>query len=1329
MPTKKENPLSFSISIVLLFALVTIFGAGGLIYYLSKQYEQESCDRYNDRQYEYVKSTAYDLTVLLRSIKKDLEYVATIPDVQQTKGEQILPHLIACFDRFDGGVSDVARIDVDGNIIASYKTELRAVGESVITHPSTFQTLHTKAVSLAGPYDSLMGTKVVSIDIPVFQKDANGQSIFNGTLSCSIDLASWSKTYMAPYDLTLGGYTCIINQDYQIVGHSNQDLLGAFWHNISQAHILNAKALNIKDFHDKPFLAQALASSGGKIEAQLDSFGTETQLIVYAPVHFGTTQWIVLSNASRQAVLQPFQYRMRQVWLVGSCFLGLFVFVALYTLTAEQQKFSVERELRYSLQQSEKRYRLLIERSHDAILLTSSDGFIKLVNKRFTEMIGKSEEELLGKNICEYILPDQRLMMEEQWESRERGISASYEIELINSKHESIIVIYSESPVFNRKNEHIGNLAILTDITNKKQAEEAIKRQNRELYAINSIAETVSKSLVLEEIFSATVQKVCETVSTEICMVFAIDEKIQQLILRASYGVSPGFASIPEVKSIPLYQGYSGKAVKTKSLVVVNNLSAPNDNLATRPGLAAIQAEGIVSAVFIPINGQETCYGLIACGNRNIRNFTDNDIRLLTTIGQTIGMAVEKALLYQNARRRFMRLETIYRVGDRLNALLELDQLLPSVVKLIHETFSYYNVNVFLYDKSTEELIFTAGYGGFQLPEPIGVHMSLSQGIVGRCFQKCLPQLVNDVTKDPDYMFVDNLAETKAELSVPLLVRGVAIGVLDVQGSHINAFDEEDTLTLQTLAEQIAISVENAQLYEKIKHSLDEVRKSQAFFAKIVLESPLATFIINETGTCILMNSTAILLIGSNVSDAVGEYNLLTDAPFAGTEVANRLHMALAGQVTRFTVDLPTTNTNIVKPGYEVLSLRATLFPLMDDNNRVANVVAKFEDLTEKKQLEEALQHAQKMESIGTLAGGIAHDFNNILGGVLGYTSFIKTKMDKGDPIYRYINIIESSARRAADLTQQLLAFARGGKYQVETLNLNRIINEAVDLIARSISKNIVITMDLSPEVPVIEGDSNQIVQTIVNMCINARDALPNGGEINISTRIKNLADALLYRYPNAQQGTYVLLKVRDNGIGMSEETQKRIFEPFFTTKKDQNGTGLGLAMVYGIVQNHGGYIDVSSEIGKGTTFYIYLPFSNKVLNEVETVQTEPESGNETILVAEDEYMMRELLVEMLDSGGYKVITAPNGHQAIDIYQEQGHQIDLVILDMMMPGINGQETFRQLKKINPAVKVLLSSGYSEDVQEISNERGLGFIQKPYGVNELLDKVRSVIDSQ
>ena len=396
----------------------------------------------------------------------------------------------------------------------------------------------------------------------------------------------------------------------------------------------------------------------------------------------------------------------------------------------------------------------------------------------------------------------------------------------------------------------------------------------------------------------------------------------------------------------------------------------------------------------------------------------------------------------------------------------------------------------------------------------------------------------------------------------------------------------------------------------------------------------------------------------------------------------------------------------------------------------VVELICVARDITEQKELQQQLFQSQKMESIGTLAGGIAHDFNNILGGILGYASLMKAKMTKGHSFYNYVDTIETGSMRAAQLTDQLLAFARGGKYDIRPVDLNKIIDETLKIINRTFDKSIEVEMQLHDQLPTVEADAGQIQQVIMNLCINAGDAMPGGGKLTIQTEIETLDNGYVKTHMGAKAGEHAVLSVTDTGIGMDSKTSQRIFEPFFSTKGEGKGTGLGLAMVYGVVKNHGGYVDVYSEPGLGTTFKIYLPLSGKPESEASSEAEHELDGNELVLVVDDEEPIRALAKEMLESYGYRVILAEDGERGIEMFEENSGEIGLVILDMVMPNMGGRETFLKMKKINPKVKALLSTGYSQSgkAQEILDNGVLGFIQKPYQLRALLSKVRSVLDS-
>ena len=383
----------------------------------------------------------------------------------------------------------------------------------------------------------------------------------------------------------------------------------------------------------------------------------------------------------------------------------------------------------------------------------------------------------------------------------------------------------------------------------------------------------------------------------------------------------------------------------------------------------------------------------------------------------------------------------------------------------------------------------------------------------------------------------------------------------------------------------------------------------------------------------------------------------------------------------------------------------------------------------EKRKLEIQVLQGQKMESIGTLAGGIAHDFNNILMGIQGNASLMALKTDPAHPNYLKIKNIETYVESGTELTRQLLGFARRGKYHAIATDVNHVIDKSATMFGRT-KKEIRLQMDLKPGIWTVEVDRGQIEQALLNLYVNAWQAMPQGGDLHLKTENVILdADFVNNKPYKVEAGDYIKISVTDTGIGIDKETQERIFEPFFTTKEMGRGTGLGLASVYGVIKSHGGYINVYSETDQGTTFTIYLPASRKKIQK-EIAKTVPTiaMGTGTILLIDDEEMIIKVGEELLQELGYDVLAARSGQEAIELYEKNAHKIDLVIMDMIMPGMGGGETFDRLKRINRDIKVLLSSGYSINGQASKIlERGCdGFIQKPFNLSQLSDKIRGII---
>ena len=390
-------------------------------------------------------------------------------------------------------------------------------------------------------------------------------------------------------------------------------------------------------------------------------------------------------------------------------------------------------------------------------------------------------------------------------------------------------------------------------------------------------------------------------------------------------------------------------------------------------------------------------------------------------------------------------------------------------------------------------------------------------------------------------------------------------------------------------------------------------------------------------------------------------------------------------------------------------------------------ILSIFVDLTDRKRLEVKLQQAQKLEAIGTLAGGIAHDFNNLLMGIQGIVSLMVMDIDSNHPHYERLQKIEKQIKSGARLTSHLLGYARKGKYEVKSVDLNQLLKEASETFGRT-RKEIIIHPELSEGLFAIEADPGQIEQVLLNLFVNAADAMPGGGNLNLTTMNithKDMTGKLYHPKP----GDYVLITVADTGIGMDKETMECVFDPFFTTKEMGRGTGLGLASAYGIIKGHGGYIDVDSKKGQGSTFSIYLPASERRAQEAVKTVERLTKGTGTVLLVDDEEVIIEVGKELLETMGYRVLIAKDGEEAIAIYKKHLDDIDIVVLDMVMPNMGGGEAYDRMKEINPDIKVLLSSGFSIDgeASEILARGCSGFIQKPFTMKELSGRVSKILE--
>ena len=427
----------------------------------------------------------------------------------------------------------------------------------------------------------------------------------------------------------------------------------------------------------------------------------------------------------------------------------------------------------------------------------------------------------------------------------------------------------------------------------------------------------------------------------------------------------------------------------------------------------------------------------------------------------------------------------------------------------------------------------------------------------------------------------------------------------------------------------------------------------------------------------------------------------------------------------------PETNYKNVRKDGSRRDVSVSISLIKDADGQPRGFRGIIRDITERKRLQEQLYQASKMEALGTLAGGIAHDFNNLLQIVQGYTDLLLLRKNKEDPDYDKIRAMRGAAQRGRDLIQQILAFSRKVETKPRPVDLNNELRQTERLLRRTIEKMISIEMDLADNLWPISADPIHIEQILLNLAVNAKHAMPQGGRLMIETKNIKLDEEYCRIHLKTRPGRYVLLMVSDTGHGMNKEVLERIFEPFFTTKETGEGTGLGLAMVFGLVKSHDGHISCYSEPGVGTTFKIYFPaIDTEWERSAETTQEMPAFGSETLLIVDDEESIRELTKEILSEVGYNVFTAASGREAIDVYSKGEEAISLVILDLIMPEMDGKACLEELLKINPDVKILLASGYSANgpARQAVASGAKGLINKPYDIRQLLQMVREVLDA-
>lgn len=594
-------------------------------------------------------------------------------------------------------------------------------------------------------------------------------------------------------------------------------------------------------------------------------------------------------------------------------------------------------------------------------------------------------------------------------------------------------------------------------------------------------------------------------------------------------------------------------------------------------------------------------------------------------------------------------------------------------------------------------------------------------GLPGRVWSSKKSAWVIDVTKDSNFPRAPYAMEAglKAGMAIPVLAGEKVVAVLDFFVQEPKEEDRRLVELVSTVAAYLGI------LFQR-KRAEEILKKNEEKYRTLISNIPDVAWTADSKGNTVFISSNVERVYGyppdEIYKDPIGLWFGRINPDDA--RMVKELFELLFSENKKFDVEYRIQR----KDGEWIWLHDRSVSTYKKDGTTYADGI--FSDITEYKKLEAQLRHSQKLEAIGRLVGGIAHDFNNMLTSIIGFAGILQMKMDKDDPLIVEVEQIMESAERGANLTRNLLVFGRKQAINPEPVDLFEITKKVDRLLSRLLGENIEIRILSRDEELTVMADSVQIEQALINLATNARDAMPDGGVLTIETSRERLDEEFIKTHGYGKPGRFAMITVSDTGTGMDEKTRERIFEPFFTTKDMGKGTGLGLAIVYGIVKQHNGYINVYSEVGKGTTFRIYLPLVKAEVPEAKTAKPlPPVVGTETVLVAEDDTSVRSLSKKLLESFGYKVIEAVDGEDAVNKFRENKDKIQFLLLDVMMPKKNGKEAYDEIKNISPDIKTLFMSGYTSDAVMTRGivEAGLNFVSKPISPTDFLKKVREVLD--
>ncbi len=1004
------------------------------------------------------------------------------------------------------------------------------------------------------------------------------------------------------------------------------------------------------------------------------------------------------------------------------------------------------------LRESEALYRTALENTNDGISIIQDQKYV-YVNKRLMHTIGRPEENLVGQPVGIFVHPDDRKILRDNYEARRQGLALphlNYDLRIIKPDQSIGYVNVSAVSIIYQGNPAV--LAFLTDITEKKKTENTL-RESEALY--RTALETTSDgvSIVQDGRYAYINQKFLNTLRIPHenpigKPIGALVHRDDQEMLQESYR--------KRLRGEPTSGSHDLRVIRPdRSMIYINSVSVDIIYQGNPAVLSFIRDVTEKKRAEETLRESEALYRTALESTNDGITITDirtgtylyANQRLMNTLGRPDETIVGQPMdLYTHPEdvglgRKLYEIRKKNKIGSSyfesrgvksdgsivmlaVTATEVIYQGKPAVISFITDISERKRAEEAL--RESEELYRTAVektndgitiiqdgkyvYANQNLLKTIGREQS---GIIG------LPVGIYTHPDDEERVKSYYEARRRGEPAPS----NYDVRVLKPDGSVVVNNISAVGIIYKGRPATIAFILDVTDR----KRAEEALRQSEERYRTIIENIDDDYFETDLKGNITFINKS-FSWSGHSREEMIG----LKHDRFSTPEMAAKAK-AVFSQIYQDGKPARMTDYEIIRKDGSITHLEMSVSLIRDADGKPVGFRGVSRDVTDRinmeqehKKLTEQLYQAQKMEAIGTLAGGIAHDFNNLLMGIQGYASIMLLEVDTTHPYYEQLKAVQMLVQSGAGLTRQLLGFARSGRYEVKPTDLNDLISKSINLFGRT-RKEIRIFEKYADNVQSAEVDRGQIEQVLLNLFVNAWQAMPGGGSLYLETEnvVFDKASADLY---DLKAGHYIKVSVTDTGVGMDENTKKRIFDPFFTTKEMGRGTGLGLASAYGIIKGHGGMITVYSEKGQGTTFHVYLPASGKKAASDDVPETELAGGRETILLVDDEEVITEVTSRLLSELGYTILTAKSGEKALAIYRQSHSDIQLVILDMIMPGMSGGETFDQLKAVNPSVRVILSSGYSIDgkAQAIMKKGVRVFLQKPYRLHDLAQKIREAL---